>query len=70
MLKKAVPENVAVLTARAREFKFALALKPGDKICSAYRAIGRLNGFNDWGIGENDVYYGSVVNGFSKREKE
>lgn len=61
MLKKAVPENVAVLTARAREFKFALALKPGDKICSAYRAIGRLNGFNDWGIGENDVYYGSVV---------
>lgn len=52
---------MAVLTARAREFKFALALKPGDKICSAYRAIGRLNGFSDWGIGENDVYYGSVV---------
>jgi hypothetical protein len=60
-IKKAIPENVAVLTARAREFKFALALKPGDKICSAYRAIGRLNGFSDWGIGADDVYYGSVV---------
>ena len=61
MIKKAVPENVAVLTARAKEFKFALAIKPGDKICSAFRAVGQLNGFNDWGIGVNDVYYGSVV---------
>jgi hypothetical protein len=61
MLKKNIPENVAVLTARAREFKFALALKPGDKLCSAYRAVGSLNGFSEWGIGQNDVYYGSVV---------
>lgn len=60
-LKKAVPENVAVLTARAKEFKFALALKQGDKICSAYRAIGALNGFGEWGIGLDDVYYGSFV---------
>jgi hypothetical protein len=47
--KKTIPENVAVLTARAKEFKFALALKPGDKICSAYNAVGKSNGFGEWG---------------------
>ena len=51
--------NISVLTARAKEFKFALALKPKDKICTAFRNLGNLNGFNGWGIG--DVYYGSVV---------
>ena len=58
-VKRSIPENVAVLTARAREFKFALALKPGDKLCSAFRAVGQRNGAGEWGIG--DVYYGSVV---------
>ena len=58
-MKKSVPENVAVLTARAREFKFALELKQGDKLCSAFRAVGQRNGEKEWGIG--DVYYGSVV---------
>jgi hypothetical protein len=51
--------NISVLTARAKEFKFALALKPKDKICTAFRNLGNLNGFNGWGIG--DVYYGSVM---------
>lgn len=50
---KGIPENVAVLTARAREFKFALALKPTDKLCSAYRAIGERNGYGNWGIGKH-----------------
>ena len=53
------PPKVAVLTARAREFLFALALKPADKLCTAFRRIGLQNGLSDWGIGE--VYYGSVV---------
>lgn len=35
-------------------------MKPNDKICSAYSAIGRLNGYDGWGIGIDDVYYGSV----------
>eukprot|EP01035_Chromulina_nebulosa_P021514 gene21514-27858_t len=52
------PPKVAVLTARAKEFKFALALKPEGKLCSAYRSIGKVNGFADWGVGQ--VYYGSV----------
>ena len=51
--------NISVLTARAKEFKFALALKPKDKICTAFRNLGNNNGFDGWGIG--DVYYGSVM---------
>lgn len=53
------PPKLSVLTARATELKFALALKPKDKLCSAYRTTGEKHGFSDWGIG--DVYYGSVV---------
>lgn len=57
--KSATPNKVAVLTARAKEFKFALALKPNDKLCSRYASTGLSNGITDWGIG--DVYYGSVA---------
>jgi len=58
-LKNSLPSKVSVLTARAREFKFALALKSTGKLCSAYRNTGAVNGLTDWGIG--DVYYGSVA---------
>lgn len=51
--------NVSVLTARAKEFKFALAIKPNDKISSGFRSTGIKNGIKNWGIG--DVYYGSVA---------
>jgi len=55
----AVPSKITVLTARAKEFKFALAIKQSGKLCSAYRRLGVVNGVDDWGIG--DVYYGSVA---------
>jgi hypothetical protein len=59
-VQKVIPARVGVLTARAKEFKFALALKPGDRLCSAFRETGRKNGFgSDWGIGS--VYYGSAA---------
>jgi len=54
-----VPSKITVLTARAKEFKFALEIKPSGKLCSAYRQLGDVNGMDDWGIG--DVYYGSVA---------
>jgi hypothetical protein len=54
---RALPAKMAVLTARAKEFKFALEVRPGGKLCSAFRDLGKSNGV-DWGIGE--VYYGSV----------
>jgi hypothetical protein len=60
--KNKSPPKVAILTARAREFLFALALKPADKLCTAFRKLGNENGFEDWGVGvETDVYYGSVI---------
>jgi hypothetical protein len=37
------PYKVSVLTARAKEFKFALALKPNGKLCQAYSKVGNSN---------------------------
>lgn len=53
------PATVAVLTARARELKFALGLRPKGKLCARYRAIGVHCGHPQWGVGH--VYYGSIV---------
>lgn len=53
------PENVAVLTARAREFRFALELKQTDKICVGFRRAGEASGVAEWGVGP--VLYGSVA---------
>ena len=61
------PPKVAVLTARAKEFKFALALKPGDKISSGYRTVGKDHGIENWGIGQ--VYYGSVKEWIFQKRK-
>mmetsp|Transcript_16988 Transcript_16988/g.37783 ORF Transcript_16988/g.37783 Transcript_16988/m.37783 type:complete len:351 (-) Transcript_16988:244-1296(-) len=52
-----LPSKMAVLTARAKEFKFALEVRPSGKLCAAFRDRGLAAGV-DWGIGE--VYYGSV----------
>ena len=58
--KSAVP-RVAVLTARAKELLFALALKPTDKLCKGFQKVGEANGNPDWGIALEHVYYGSVI---------
>ena len=50
--------RLAVLTARAREFAFALQLRDDDKVCAHYRFEGEAAGLPGWGIGE--VLYGSV----------
>ena len=53
------PADVAVLTARAEEFRFALEIKQSDKICVGFRRAGEARGLPDgWGIGP--VLYGSV----------
>jgi hypothetical protein len=57
-LAGAIPETVGVLTARAKEFKFALELKPSGKLMTKFRDCGLRNGFQDWGVGS--VYYGSA----------
>jgi len=50
--------RLAVLTARAREFKFALELSNSSVINRNYHLAGQANGLTDWGIGR--VLYGSV----------
>jgi len=53
------PPKVAILTARAEEFKTALELKNDSKIAQAFRRTGEEYGYYDWGIGP--VLYGSVA---------
>eukprot|EP00668_Euglena_longa_P032338 GGOE01041651.1.p1 GENE.GGOE01041651.1~~GGOE01041651.1.p1 ORF type:complete len:474 (+),score=117.45 GGOE01041651.1:54-1424(+) len=53
------PLPVAVLTARAREFLFALELDKEHPICRSFSETGQATGNEEWGIG--DVMYGSVA---------
>lgn len=54
-----LPVKVAVLTARAEEFKVALELKDGSKIGRAFLETGEEAGYSGWGLGP--VLYGSVA---------
>lgn len=53
------PPKVAVLTARAEEFKIALELKEDSKLAKAFRKTGEESGVEQWGLGP--VLYGSVA---------
>lgn len=53
------PLPIAVLTARAREFKFALGLHDKSQLCLEYVKAGARKGFPNWGVGH--VLYGSVA---------
>jgi hypothetical protein len=53
------PPKVAILTARAEEFKAALELKETSKIAKAFKATGKAAGIENWGLGP--VLYGSVA---------
>lgn len=52
------PLSVAVLTARAREFLFALEIGDAHQISREFRLCGERNGLTSWGRGP--VLYGSV----------
>lgn len=53
------PCKVAILTARAEEFKVALEIKENSKLAVAMRSAGEKAGISNWGIGP--VLYGSVA---------
>eukprot|EP00581_Thalassiosira_minuscula_P008124 CAMPEP_0183705292 /NCGR_PEP_ID=MMETSP0737-20130205/2445_1 /TAXON_ID=385413 /ORGANISM="Thalassiosira miniscula, Strain CCMP1093" /LENGTH=326 /DNA_ID=CAMNT_0025932429 /DNA_START=169 /DNA_END=1149 /DNA_ORIENTATION=- len=58
---KLSPPKVAVLTARAEEFKAALEIKDESKLAQAFRKTGessKINPTKEWGVGP--VLYGSV----------
>ena len=53
------PNKMAILTARAEEFKWALEIKQSSKLCVRFRQAGEAQNIDDWGVGE--VLYGSVA---------
>ena len=53
------PNKMAILTARAEEFKWALEIKQSSKLCVRFRQAGEKRNIDDWGVGE--VLYGSVA---------
>ena len=53
------PPKVAILTARAEEFKLALEIKDNSKLAVAFNKAGKKAGINNWGVGP--VLYGSVA---------
>lgn len=53
------PPKVAILTARAEEFKAALEIKQDSKLAVAMRKAGEKAGISNWGVGP--VLYGSVA---------
>jgi hypothetical protein len=55
----ATPPTVAILTARAQEFKVALELRSTSKLAGAFRRAGTAASVSDWGLGP--VLYGSVA---------
>ena len=54
------PEPVAVLTARAEEFAFALKLDENDKVVKTFRECGLRRGQARWGVATDRVLYGSA----------
>jgi len=53
------PAKIAILTARAMEFKSILEIKPNSKLAVSLRTAGEKAGIQDWGIGP--VLFGSVA---------
>lgn len=61
------PAKIAVLTARAEEFKAALEIKDESKLAVALRSAGEKAGIEGWGIGP--VLYGSVAEWIAQDRK-
>jgi hypothetical protein len=61
------PNKMAVLTARAKEFKWALEIKQSSKLCTRFRLAGEAESVPDWGVGE--VLYGSVAEWICQQRK-
>uniref|UniRef100_A0A7S0ZBS6 Phosphatidate phosphatase APP1 catalytic domain-containing protein n=1 Tax=Timspurckia oligopyrenoides TaxID=708627 RepID=A0A7S0ZBS6_9RHOD len=59
LVLKDAPLPVAVLTARAREFKFALKIRKRSALGAMLSQVGENAGYSEWGLGP--VLYGSVV---------
>jgi hypothetical protein len=61
------PPKVAILTARAEEFKVALELKETSKLAISFREAGEEMSIDGWGLGP--VLYGSVAEWIAQHRK-
>ena len=61
------PAKIAILTARAEEFKAALEIKDESKLAVALRTAGEKAGIEGWGVGP--VLYGSVAEWIAQDRK-
>lgn len=61
------PPKVAILTARAEEFKVALELKETSKLAISFREAGEEMNIEGWGLGP--VLYGSVAEWIAQHRK-
>lgn len=61
------PPKIAILTARAEEFKIALQLKDDSPLVTALRQAGETAGVSNWGVGP--VLYGSVAEWIAQDRK-
>lgn len=61
------PAKIAILTARAEEFKAALEIKEGSKLAVALRSAGEKANIEGWGVGP--VLYGSVAEWIAQDRK-
>mmetsp|Transcript_13414 Transcript_13414/g.33780 ORF Transcript_13414/g.33780 Transcript_13414/m.33780 type:complete len:309 (-) Transcript_13414:35-961(-) len=67
LMEEANPAKIAILTARAEEFKAALEIKEGSKLAVALRSAGEKAGIDGWGVGP--VLYGSVAEWIAQDRK-
>ena len=61
------PPKIAILTARAEEFKAALEMKEDSKLGQLFRKTGEAAGIENWSFGT--VLYGSVVEWIDQSKK-
>lgn len=63
----AAPAKVAILTARAEEFKFALEIKDSSSLAGAFTSAAKRSNVDGWGLGP--VLYGSVAEWICQERK-
>ena len=55
------PANIAILTARAEEFKAALEIKEGSKLAVALRSAGEKAGIDGWGVSTDFAWFFGIL---------
>ncbi len=63
LMEEANPAKIAILTARAEEFKAALEIKEGSKLAVALRSAGEKAGIDGWGVSTDFAWFFGILTG-------